>query len=468
MLQVPNYYDVENSQMINTKFRLWPDEVDLVVAHILCDIGSLLTSDRKRDRKSQEGNVRSIVINLLYARQQDINRCVAYYRDKSRLSKTYLDPSINPVGMTSQMPQFVDWMAEVGWVIKTYNGRPDWTGGDDGRVSRMAPTPQLLELSEVMGVGEIVYNPDPIILRQKVYLKKPNKKGGGEGCEPFNDRLGKKRDEPNYVMRLIPYEDTSEIIEMRSQMDRINAYLGRQDIAIDRDLLPETLRERVDLPIRLERKFVDSFARGGRAYGPWIQQVNSAIRGQAKINGELVGELDYDCLHISMCYNFEGLSIPKDKEGSYDLYDLEDETPRKTVKKLVNISLNVKRKLSVINAGLDAGLLGEDGCKMSANGLERVLDAILEKHQPIAGRYLLGGIGMMLQRADSDLMVDILTRLMDQDIVALPIHDSVIVARRHLEAAKQVMIQAYSDRLGFEPGVSQKPFADMRIEEEAA
>ena len=51
-------------------------------------------------------------------------------------------------------------------------------------------------------------------------------------------------------------------------------------------------------------------------------------------------------------------------------------------------------------------------------------------HKPIA-KHLFSDAGIWLQNLDSHIMNGILMRLMERDILGLPVHDSVIVQREH-------------------------------------
>ena len=60
-----------------------------------------------------------------------------------------------------------------------------------------------------------------------------------------------------------------------------------------------------------------------------------------------------------------------------------------------------------------------------------------------------GDHSAMLQEKESEVMVEVLETLAKEGIVALPLHDSVIVPRRFLEVARQVMKDVYRSRNGF-------------------
>ena len=52
---------------------------------------------------------------------------------------------------------------------------------------------------------------------------------------------------------------------------------------------------------------------------------------------------------------------------------------------------------------------------------------------------------------DGDIMNTILARLLEMDIVGLPVHDSVIVKNEHYDCLYQVMKEEYKEVMGYEP-----------------
>ena len=51
--------------------------------------------------------------------------------------------------------------------------------------------------------------------------------------------------------------------------------------------------------------------------------------------------------------------------------------------------------------------------------------------------------------AESDIVTTALLRLMEMDIPALPVHDSLITPRRHRERVREVMEEVYGQHTGF-------------------
>jgi hypothetical protein len=75
-----------------------------------------------------------------------------------------------------------------------------------------------------------------------------------------------------------------------------------------------------------------------------------------------------------------------------------------------------------------------------------------EAHKPIAG-YLCSGIGRRLQNKDSHITEAILTRLMEENIPCLPVHDSYIVEVQHKDKLYQFMMEEYEKIMGFQPQI---------------
>ena len=79
--------------------------------------------------------------------------------------------------------------------------------------------------------------------------------------------------------------------------------------------------------------------------------------------------------------------------------------------------------------------------------LRDAVEAIKRKHAPIA-KLFERGLGFQLMRHESDLLVSVVTALFKNGITALPLHDSVLVARSHAETAKTFMEQEFVHRTG--------------------
>jgi hypothetical protein len=70
-------------------------------------------------------------------------------------------------------------------------------------------------------------------------------------------------------------------------------------------------------------------------------------------------------------------------------------------------------------------------------------------HKPIRD-LLYKGIGMRLFYDESQILIEVVMRLLDQGVIALPVHDAVIVARHHQELAKSIMLAVFKEKTGIE------------------
>ena len=73
-----------------------------------------------------------------------------------------------------------------------------------------------------------------------------------------------------------------------------------------------------------------------------------------------------------------------------------------------------------------------------------------EEHKPIY-KYLFSDIGITLQNIDSEIMNNILMRLMDKGILGLSVYDSVIVAEQYADILREIMVAEYEKVMKFKP-----------------
>ena len=75
--------------------------------------------------------------------------------------------------------------------------------------------------------------------------------------------------------------------------------------------------------------------------------------------------------------------------------------------------------------------------------------AIYAKHEGI--KHLFGtGVGMRAMFIESQILIAVLLELIDRRVVALPIHDAIIVALPHQEQVKRVMLETFRRIAGVE------------------
>lgn len=75
------------------------------------------------------------------------------------------------------------------------------------------------------------------------------------------------------------------------------------------------------------------------------------------------------------------------------------------------------------------------------------MELIQTHHKPIA-HFIGTGHGLRAMRKESNLLMDILLRLKELEIVALPIHDAVIVPSARKEEVETIMAQVFYEHTG--------------------
>lgn len=193
----------------------------------------------------------------------------------------------------------------------------------------------------------------------------------------------------------------------------------------------------------LRRVFKESYVRGGRFYGAVYQHFNKRLRKFIRIDGEETVELDYSAMHLRMLYHSLKIDYKEDP------YATPSGKGREYFKKIALITINSSNRTECIHA-IKKELIGM-GRNIDLKGAEKLLDVFMSMHPKIS-KYFYSGKWAQLQFADSTIMHNILKSLTELNIVGLPIHDSIIVQKRHRYIVKQLMIEKYKKQFhGFVP-----------------
>jgi hypothetical protein len=247
----------------------------------------------------------------------------------------------------------------------------------------------------------------------------------------------------------IDYADTPETAEYRRDMRDFNSFLAGSDIGFEDDGLTPTVDpyER-----RLSRRFilrpgqegVERFDQSGRLFGGFWQNLKSDRRRGIRINGEPVATLDYASAFTRLAYAQAGYQPPPG-----DVYDIEGlNSHRDGVKRAMNIFLFDERERREWPSEME-GLLPEEWT------VARTKNAILARHPLLKGLWGKA-IGYELMFKESELMRALLKRLMAKGIVALPIHDAVLVAASKVDTVRNVMATTAEDITGIMMPVTTK------------
>lgn len=235
------------------------------------------------------------------------------------------------------------------------------------------------------------------------------------------------------------YDDTRTIRHYREQVQTINAYLEGADIAFDESVVEDgRLVDETDR--RLRRIFTqDSFESGGRLFGGFWQNIGKTARREGVIiDGEAVATLDYSQMNPRILYGLAEATPPE--EDVYLLPGLEDY--RSGVKKVMNAMLFATKPITRMPKGVR-----KEFSEMVS--VRKVMDKVIEAH-PALGDHFFTGIGHRMQFIESQIMVDLLLDFRDKGIVALPVHDAVIVPGCSISEVKERMLSIFQEHTGAE------------------
>ena len=247
--------------------------------------------------------------------------------------------------------------------------------------------------------------------------------------------------------RLTNYTDTDATRKMRLNLRRLNKILDRTDIAATRPLSPIT---DFDESYRGERTSLyrvfnnGSFEQGGRFYGGWWEHAKKVIRPKIILDRQPTVEVDFKGLHPAMLFAKKGYAIPEDP---YAL--IPGITGNDALRSHAKVTF-----LALLNAG-KRGTKEPTEFDPTVHGMtKKAFQQVVKDAFPMLPGIFGTGIGLRLQREDSDLAEKIMLHFMEQGIPVLPVHDSFIIAAQHQSELIQVMKSVFHDTYGQTPEVT--------------
>lgn len=372
----------------------------------------------------------TLIANLLHRAQR--GRLVRVSRDAGEV-KNYR------ISMQAQNALVMGDMVEV--VMRGFYDRERGMGEQ----TRYAPTGKLLRLFEdVMAAGiGIAYAPSELVV-----LKDQHKQS-----IPIPDDLP---------------DDTAEYLQEREWLIRvINLVNDEYELKYRRwDAEARRLTTCVGRTFSgLHAVYSNGdFAQGGRLYGDY-HNLRREERATLTIGGVPTVELDYACLHPAMLYNYRGLPLPAD---AYGLYPDQGPVLRRAVKIAFNVLINSDDEAGAVRACNQAisdytkrgrpkpfderqkarALKGE--LERCGRGFKGILQDVCNRHAAIAADFY-SGAGLRLQNDDVELVYHVCGHFCRRGVPVLPVHDSFIIQVQHEAELREVMVEAYRQRHGFEP-----------------
>jgi hypothetical protein len=167
-----------------------------------------------------------------------------------------------------------------------------------------------------------------------------------------------------------------------------------------------------------------SWELGGRAYASY-QNLPKTIRARLTINGEAVASHDFPQLHPSMLYAMAGKQLHGD---AYELPGCE----RQEGKLAFNMSVNAKTPREAVGAiGQHLAEMrgGRHPTRAERERATELYGAVLVRHPEIPEAFG-SDMGLVLQRRDSDLILDTTMQCYEDGIPVLPVHDELIMPAR--------------------------------------
>lgn len=264
------------------------------------------------------------------------------------------------------------------------------------------------------------------------------------------------------------------IKEAREKMNTYNSSLKEADIKYNGKQIAT---------VEYKRVFLDTMHVAGRIYaaGGGVQLLPQRVRSEyLLIDGEPVVELDYNAIHPSICYQL----LLKDGENVFDLMgedfnpynaDLSfvqvDQDAIDQHSKLIGKKHNPLRNLAKlailigINSvdesqavGAMSGKVRDDVKKKEQEDklfvgvvgtipVKRILSAIRE-HNDLIRKSFYSDKGVILQKFDSDIMMNVIQTMIQKDHTVLVYHDSCLVKASAENDLRNAMYSAWEEVLG--------------------
>lgn len=368
----------------------------------------------RRERNKYWKVVRMLITNLWESANASNNPWRSFSRDRNAYQK---GTRYDQIYITFLLVSIVDRLIELGYIEQKMGKYNPVTGF--GRTSRIKATEKLLELVRIRDIFSVLAQ-HPEDNSETIILKDENKK-------------------------LVDYKDDQRSATAREELRLINELLAKTKIEVSKEALKSGSKVITLTRKRVFRVFNNNdFWAGGRVYGGFWQEIKREYRKTIKINGENVTELDYKTNHPSMIYRTStNKPIPAD---CYAVEGFDRDIAKSAMMMMINNATKeaaIKALVSDIKKKLNKTIIHEDA--------RRVIESLEELHEAILPYLYDPKLALTLQTIEGEIEVDILFKLMKEDIPCLPIHDSFIVAVKHRERLRTAMINSYKKHLNQEP-----------------
>ncbi|MBO9439916.1 hypothetical protein J7354_14690 [Sulfitobacter sp. R18_2] len=410
----------------------WTTDNQALIAYLdrLCaDLTAKTTGKRKRRRDAQplfEAAINAIVLDLYRANQSDptlevgigTGTTALQRKSKSRYGASFISART-----------FIDAMEALQRESLIVLSTPHWDDPEKkrSRVARYMATTSLL--CGIDRAGASVAD-----LRRH------------RNAEGIRLKDGDKR--------LVDYGDNAFANARRDRLRIINDMLEGQwaDLALtDAQLAAELTHisgqrddeaaQSFDFAARTVHRVFNNYdwKQGGRFYGAWWTSCPSRLRPYILINGKRTVEVDYSGLHAAMLYAQDGQPIPDDPYERC-LTKVGNKAERKLVKQTFNALLNAESVDRI-------GEIDDYSPEITGRCWHDFKQYVVSKY-PEFSQHFGSGVGLFLQRKDSDLAETVMLRFAAMRYACLPVHDSFIVHHGLQDDLDQIMREAFQAEFG--------------------
>lgn len=201
-----------------------------------------------------------------------------------------------------------------------------------------------------------------------------------------------------------------------------------------------------------------SLIQGGRLYSPF-QFISKQARNDLLINNQKVSSLDLKNSHVRLLYHLSGHNIPINIDLYLECnpYNFPKDISRKLNKFILMLLINSKRinsKRSLNN--IKNEMLSYNNIDYSDyfyktisfhDYIKYLIQQIINSHPDIE-MYFHTKVGVLLQFIESEILINSIIELIkNHNVLALPVHDELIVPTEYKEITKEYIKKNYNIRV---------------------
>lgn len=383
---------------------------DKVVAAFLALVEGMERRQRARKRQDQERHIAmasALVLDLAHRSLTKPGEWIAISMQKANYS-----PGNRRVPfLTEAFIDLVNLVASDSEVVEMRRGVRG--RGGTGRLTTIRAASKLLSLFSKYELVLSDIGRDRALLGDPIRLKSAKVRGKAER---------------------LPVPDNATTRRLREEMSELNGWLRAADLWWPDD---EEV-DKVDLSDRFVYRIFNngSMEDGGRLYGGfWL---NRADRLKVCFGDTPAVLLDYGQMGVRAAYSFVG-AVPPDG----DLYAISGfGFNRDGIKVVLNALLASNGERKALPKGTRA--LFPPSYKY-----QRIYDAIARHHHAITPLFGKAVIFRQMYE-ESCLLVRILLHLKSHGVVALPVHDGILVSQEHRTLAETTMLRLFKEHFGID------------------